>query len=169
MGWNLLNGLQTVAERRRVQKSRALPDRRLRRLTVREATRVRAYVGHQTERLEVAWGRRAETFARRREFLTGIGGRTIGIAVALLAVGLIGFLLGFRHFLWAPQAAIGELLPYPDRATALLRAWASPWQAIGLGQPGPAAPSLALLGVVPIATLGAIGAAQKVLVLGYPR
>ena len=166
MGWNLLNGLQTVAERRRVQRSRVLPDRRLRRLTVRESTRVRAYVGHQTERLEVAWGRRAETFARRREYLSGIGGRTVGIAAALLVVGLIGFLLGFRHFLWAPQAAIGELLPYPDRATALLRAWASPWQAIGLGQPGPAAPSLALLGLVPIVTLGAIGAAQKVLVLG---
>ncbi|MEA2452361.1 MAG: hypothetical protein QOG04_1071 [Actinomycetota bacterium] len=166
MGWNIVNGFQTISERRRVQRSRVVPDRKFRRLTVRGSTRVRAYVGNQTERLEEAWGRRAETFAARREFLRGLGARSVGIAVLLLLVGVIGFLLGFRHFLWAPQAAIGELLPYPDRATALLRAWASPWQGVGLGQPGPAPTSLALLGLVPLLTFGAVGAAQKVLVLG---
>ena len=166
MGWNLLNAFQIVAERRKVQKIRTLPDRRLRRLTVRETTRVRAYVGHQADRLEEAWGRRTETFARRRDVIRGLGARSIGLAVFVAVLGLIGFLLAFRHFLWAPQAAIGELLPYPERATALLRSWASPWQGVGLGYPGPAPPSLALLGLVPLLTLGAVGAAQKVLVLG---
>ncbi len=166
MGWNIFTGFGVISERRKVQRSRTVPDRRLRRLTVRESTRVRAYIGNQTERLEEAWGRRAETYARRREAIRHLGSRTISLAVLVAFVALIGFLLGFRHFLWAPQAAIGELLPYPERATALLRMWASPWQAVGLGQPGPAAPALALLGLVPILTLGAVGAAQKVLVLG---
>jgi GT2 family glycosyltransferase len=166
LGWNLVNGVQTFSERRRVQKNRQVPDRGLRRLTVRESTRLRSYVGHQAERVEEAWGRRAETLARRRDYVRGIGARTAGIAVLLMFAGLILFLLGFRHFLWAPQAAIGELLPYPERATALLRAWASPWQGVGLGHPGPAAPALALLGLVPLATLGAVAAAQKILVLG---
>lgn len=166
MGWNVFTGFQTISERRRVQKSRTVPDRRLRRLTVRESTRVRAYIGNQTERLEEAWGRRAETFARRREMVRNLGARTIALTALVTFVGLIGFLLAFRHFLWAPQAAIGELLPYPERATALLRSWVSPWQASGLGQPGSAPPSMGLLGLVPILTLGAVGAAQKVLVLG---
>lgn len=166
MGWNFVNGLQTMSERRRVQKMRVVSDRKLRRLTVRGSTRVRAYIGNQTDRLEEAWGRRAETFAARREFMRGLSARSVGITVFVLLIGLIGFLLAFRHFLWAPQAAIGELLPYPDRATALLRAWASPWQGAGLGHSGPAPPSLALLGLVPLVTLGAVGAAQKVLVLG---
>jgi GT2 family glycosyltransferase len=166
LGWNFMTSVQTLAERRRVQKTRTISDRRLRRLTVRSSTRVRAYIGNQTERLEEAWGRRAETFASRRELVKGLGARTVGLAMLVLFLGLAGFLLGFRHFLWAPQAAIGELLPYPDRATALLRAWASPWQGVGLGQPGPAAPALGLLGLVPILTFGSVSAAQKILVLG---
>src|SRR5687768_15645617 len=44
MGWNLVNAFQILSERRRVQKSRTIPDRRLRRLTVRGSTRVRAYI-----------------------------------------------------------------------------------------------------------------------------
>lgn len=166
MGWNLVNGFQILSERRRIQRSRTIPDRKLRRLTVRGSTRVRAYIGNQTGRLEEAWGRRAETFAARRDFLLGLSARSIGLAVLLVLFASIGFMLGFRHFLWAPQAAIGELLPYPDRATALLRAWASPWQGVGLGQPAPAPTSLALLGLFPMLTLGAVGAAQKLLVLG---
>ena len=166
MGWNLVNGLQTFSERRRVQRSRKIPDRKLRRLTVRGTTRVRAYIGNQADRLEEAWGRRSETFAARREFIRSLGSRSLALGVFLVILGGVGFMLGFRHFLWAPQAAIGELLPYPDRATALLRAWASAWQGVGLGEPAPAPTSLALLGLIPMLTLGALGAAQKLLVLG---
>lgn len=166
MGWNLVHVPQTMTERARVQKTRRVPDRRLRRLTVRESTRVRAYAGYQADRLEDAWGRRGETFARRREWLMSLSPQAIGITLVVAIGGLGILLLGFRHFLWAPQAAVGELLPYPERATALLRAWASPWQAAGLGHPGPGAPALALLGFVPLVTFGAVGAAQKLLVLG---
>ncbi|HEV3484938.1 MAG TPA: hypothetical protein VG106_06000, partial [Vicinamibacterales bacterium] len=127
---------------------------------------MRAYVGHQADRLELAWGRGSEALARRRDALRAVSGRTVGIAVTLAIVALVAFAIGFRNFLWGPQVAVAELLPYPDRATALLSAWASPWQTVGLGQPGPASPALALLGIVPIVTFGAATAAQKFLVLG---
>jgi len=166
LGWNSLHGVQTLTERRRVQRERKIPDRRLRRLMVRESTRVRAYTGHQADRLEEAWGRLAATIAARRDALRALGSRAIGVGIALSLLGVIAVLLAFRHHLWGPPAAVGELLPYPERATALLRAWVSPWQGIGLGQPGPAPPALALLGLVPLVTLGAAGAAQKFLVLG---
>ncbi|HEX2234790.1 MAG TPA: glycosyltransferase, partial [Actinomycetota bacterium] len=67
LAWNVVTAPQTFSERVRVQRARRVPDRRLRRLTVRYATRVRAYVGAQAERLEQAWGRRAETVARRSD------------------------------------------------------------------------------------------------------
>src|SRR2546421_348709 len=41
LAWNLLRLPQTLTERRRVQRARELPDRRLRRLTVKESTRIR--------------------------------------------------------------------------------------------------------------------------------
>jgi GT2 family glycosyltransferase len=166
LGWNSLHGFQTLTERRRTQRDRKVPDRRMRRLMVRESTRVRAYVGNQADRLEEAWGRLAATIAARRDAFRAAGSRTIGAIIAIAVVAMICVLLAFRHHLWGPPAAVGELLPYPERATALLRAWASPWQGVGLGQPGPAPPALALFGLVPLVTFGAAGAAQKLLVIG---
>jgi hypothetical protein len=81
------------------------------------------------------------------------------------AVAVIGLFLGFRHFLWSPPAALGELLPYPDRASAMWRAFFSPWQAVGLGEPGPTSPGFLVLGIFPFLTFGAAGTAQKLLVL----
>ncbi|MDQ3914934.1 MAG: glycosyltransferase family 2 protein [Actinomycetota bacterium] len=166
VGWNLATLPQTVAERSRVQRHRKVPDRKLRHLTVREWTRVRAYIGHQADRLEQVWGRRTELLSRRTGQARALTGKLRGLAGALLAVGVIAFLLGFRDFLLSPPAAIGELLPFPERVTGLWRAWATPWRGVGLGQEATPAPAFALLGFVPALTLGAAGVAQKMLVLG---
>jgi GT2 family glycosyltransferase len=164
--WNLLQLPQTLTERARVQRRRKVSDRRLRPLTVRETTRIRSYVGHQASRLEGAWGRRADVLAQRGVQAKAAGERLMGWpGVVALGVALV-ILLGFRHILWAPPAAVGELLPFADRPTALWRGWSSPWQGAGLGSPGPTSPGLALLGFLPVVLLGAAGAAQKVLVLG---
>ena len=166
LGWNLATLPQTLAERARVQRHRKVPDRKLRRLTVRESTRVRAYVGHQADRLEHVWGRRAELLSRRTGQARALTGRLRGLTGVLVFVGLLGFLLGFRDFLLSPPAAIGELLPFPERATGMWRAWGTPWRGVGLGQEATPVPALGILGFVPIATLGAAGVAQKLLVLG---
>ncbi|MDQ3940471.1 MAG: hypothetical protein M3238_03865, partial [Actinomycetota bacterium] len=163
--WNFFHIPQTLAERARVQRVRTVPDRRLQRLTVRESTRLRAYGSYQAARLEEAWGRRADLVAQRAEEARALATRLRGRTGLVAAIGLIGFALAFRHLLWGPSAAIGELLPYPDNATALWRAFASPWRGVGLGQEAAPVPALALLGIFPVLTLGAAGAAQKLLIL----
>ena len=166
LGWNLITFPQTLSERARVQKERRVPDRRLRRLMVRESTRVRSYVGHQADRLEEAWGRRAELIGRRSMDIRSVGAGLKGWPLVALLVGVAFLVLGFREILFAPPAAVGELLPYPERGTGLWRAFLAPWRAVGLGEPGLALPAFAILGIVPILTLGAVGIAQKALILG---
>ncbi|MEA2486383.1 MAG: hypothetical protein QOF16_37, partial [Actinomycetota bacterium] len=163
--WNLATFPQTLSERARVQRKRRIPDRRLQRLTVRQSTRVRSYAGHLVENIEDAWGRRAEVLAQRSVQARVIGRRLRGWSGAVAAVALILLLLGFRHFLWAPPSSVGELLPYPERVTGLWRAFFSPWQAVGLGQPGPAPPAFLMLGTFPVITLGNVAVAQKLLIL----
>ncbi|MDP9069407.1 MAG: glycosyltransferase [Actinomycetota bacterium] len=163
LGWNLLTLPQTLSERARAQKVRRVPDRRLRRLTIRQSTRVRFYVSHQAGRLEEAWGRRAELLSRRTTEARRLSRRFTGRLALVAALVLIGFVLGFRNILFGPPASVGELLPYPDSAAAMWRAFTSPWRSVGFGQPGPAPPAFALLGIFPIVSFGAAGFAQKLL------
>ncbi|MGI8407640.1 MAG: glycosyltransferase family 2 protein, partial [Actinomycetota bacterium] len=164
MLWNLGNLPQTLNERRKVQRSRTISDKQLERHQVRQSTRIRAYISNQRDRLEETWGRRAELVAQRGVQARRLSGHLrgwIGFAAVLVIISL---LLGFRHIWWSPPVAVGELLPYPDRATALWRAFFSPWRGVGLGQAGPTSPALGLLGFFPMLTLGAVDAAQKLLV-----
>ena len=165
LGWNFLLLPQTIAERTRVQLNRKVPDRQLRRLMIRETSRIRSYIQYQTGRLEQAWGRRAEIIAARSTKARDFGRRMRGRPLLVAFVALVATLLAFRHFVWSPAVSVGELLPYPHRATGMFRSFFSPWQDIGLGQPGPASPGLVPLGIFPVLTFGAAGAAQKLLLL----
>jgi GT2 family glycosyltransferase len=165
LGWNFLRLPQTLAARRRVQRAREVPDRRLSRLTVRESTRMRAYVGHQAERLEVAWGRRAQLLARPSTGVRALRNQVAGRGAAVAAIVVAAAVLGFRHFLFSPQLSAGELLAYPDSAIALARAWMSQWRETGLGQPWPTSPALLWLGAFPLIAFGVVGVAQKLLIL----
>ena len=165
LGWNFFRLPQTIAERTRIQLNRKVSDRNLSRLMIRQTSRLRFYVQHQTGRLEEAWGRRAEIIGARSHEVRALGRRMRGRPLAIALVALVAALFAFRHFIWSPAVSVGELLPYPERATGLFRAFFSPWQDIGLGQPGPTSPALVPLGVFPLITFGAAGAAQKLLLL----
>jgi GT2 family glycosyltransferase len=165
LAWNFFRLPQTLAVRFGIQRRRKVSDFKLRRLTIRQGTRVRAYVVHQRGRIEQAWGRRADLVAARTEQARSWGGNFkgwLGIATVLAALALI---LGFRHVWWGPEAAVGDLLPYPERPLDMWRSFISPWRDVGLGEPGAGPPALALLGIFPLLALGAAGAAQKLLVL----
>ena len=164
--WNLGNLPQTLSERTRAQRLRKVPDRKLAPLTVRQSTRIRSYINHQAGRLEEAWGRRAELVTSRAQQARQVGVRLRGLSGVIAAAALVVLLLAFRNVLFGPPDAVGELLPYPERATALWRAFLSPWRGSGLGDPAAAPPAFALLGTLQLLTLGAAGAAQKVLVVG---
>ena len=165
IAWNGLRLPQTLAERARVQRRRTVPDRKLLRVTVRETTRMRSYVGQQASRIEEAWGRRAELLQTRGIQLRSIGERLTGWQGAVLVVVTLVIMLGFRHVLWSEPAVAGELLPYPENPTGLWRAFLASWNGSGLGHPNQSPPGFGLLGVVPYATLGGTGLAQKVLVM----
>ncbi|MGH2735863.1 MAG: hypothetical protein ACRDKZ_09810, partial [Actinomycetota bacterium] len=165
LGWNLLRLPQTLSERGRVQRDRSVPDKVLQRLTVRETARIRVYVANQAERLEEAWGRRAEIVSERATQARVMSRSLHMWQAAATALLFVGLLLGFRHFLWAPPAALGELLPFPPHTNELFGAWVSPWQDSGLGHPGPASPAFFALGVIQVLALGAASAAQKLLIV----
>jgi GT2 family glycosyltransferase len=164
-GWNTVTIPQAISERAKVQSRRKVSDLKLKRLTVSQGKRLRFYASHQRDRLEVAWGRRAELFARRSTQAKVFGLQFKGWFGVAAVLTLFALLLGFRGVWWSQPAALGELLPFPDRMTGLLRGFVSPWRGSGLGQPGPGTPALALLGTVQLVTLGAAGAAQKLLIV----
>ena len=166
LAWNLVRLPQTLSERARVQRRRTVPDRKLIGLTVRLTTRIRSYTSWQAQRLEQAWGRRAELLAVRSAQARALAERLVGVQGAILVVVALAIALGFRHVLWGPTVAAGEILPFPESPTALLQSFLSPWQPGGLGSSGAGAPGHALLGIVPLVTLGATGVAQKVVMLG---
>ena len=165
LAWNFVRFPQTLADRTRVQRHRRVSDADLKPLTVRQATRARSYLAQLAERIGDAWGKRADLASRTIQQTSTAAQRLRGWPGVIAAVALIGLFLGFRHFLWSPPAALGELLPYPDRATAMWRAFFTPWRAVGLGEPGPTPPGFLYLGIYPVLTLGAASAAQKLLVL----
>ena len=164
LGWNIVRLPQTLSERRKVQGQRKVGDLELQRLTVKQATRIRSYVSYQRDRLEEAWGRRAELVAQRSaraKLLSSSMKGWLGFAIFGCVIAL---LLGFRNIWWSAPLAVGEILPYPDSPFALFRSFSAPWRVAGLGQPGQAPPALGLLGFFPLLTLGAAGAAQKLLI-----
>src|SRR5918992_4000331 len=119
LAWNLFSSPQTLSERLRVQRDRKVADRRMRRLMVRETTRLHAYVSHQTERLEQAWGRSTELVAERSSRAAALSRNLGGWHLSAAAVVLLGIVLGGRHFLWSPPAAVGDPVPFPPRAATL--------------------------------------------------
>ena len=165
LGWNILRLPQTLAQRARVQAQRRVPDRTLGPLMVREHTRLQLYLSRQLSRIEEAWGRRAEYLTLQSQEARGALARLRGWPAALGIGTLLALLLGFRNLLFAPPVTVAELLPYPGPATGMWRAFLSSWRDAGLGEPGLAPPGFALLGLFPLLTLGALGAAQKLLVV----
>jgi GT2 family glycosyltransferase len=163
--WNLVRFPQAINERRRVQRSRRVSDTDLTRLMVRLSSRLRVYALDQAERLEEAWGRRADIVSRRTTQARAATARVKGWQVAGVVAVCVLVVLGFRGFFWAPVATFGEILPFPEGATSMWRQWASPWQDAGLGSPESAPTAFLVLGVVQFLSFGAIGFAQKLLIL----
>jgi len=163
--WNLVRFPQAMNERRRVQSSRKVSDADLTRLMVRLSSRLRVYALDQAERLEETWGRRADIVARRTTQARAATARVRGWQVAGMVAVFVLVVLGFRGFFWAPVATFGEILPFPEGATTMWQQWASPWQDAGLGSPESAPTAFLVMGVVQFLSFGAIGFAQKFLIL----
>jgi GT2 family glycosyltransferase len=103
-------------------------------------------------------GRRAR--AARTGLLNTRRGR---LAAALVVILLL--VIGTRGLLAAHLPLVGQFLPMLSWTGTWHRFFAV-WQPAGVGGAAPASPGFALLGLVGTVTLGAMGLAQKVVVLG---
>lgn len=159
LGWNLIALPSTLPARWRTQRARKISDGSLRRFRVPATIRMRSYIARRSDRLEALWGHRTRALLAGSRAPVRVGSRAVP-AVAL--VGLL-LLLGLRDSVLAPPVSVGELLPFPEGATTMFRAFAQRWS--GLGQAEAAPPALLILGVFPVLTLGAAGFAQKLLVI----
>jgi GT2 family glycosyltransferase len=86
---------------------------------------------------------------------------TVG-AVAVVAMAV----LGARHLLTAGVPAVGELAPFPDRPWTLLEQWTTGWRQAGFGSDASPPTALGLLGMLGLASGGAVDLLRTVLVLG---
>jgi len=167
LGWNLLRLPQTWLARVKVQRGRAVADRSLNRLTVKETTRLRAYISYQAERLEEAWGRRAELLGRRTSRIRAVRTRVSQPTSVVAGVLVLLLLIGWRNVLWTEPAPVGQLLPFPNDSGAVLGTYFSLWRESGFGAPWPASPAFLVLGLFPLALLGATSLAFEAMLAAF--
>ena len=79
---------------------------------------------------------------------------------------LFVLLVGSRHLITRGVPAIGEMVAFSLSPFDLLRAWASGWRIAGLGSEAHAPTAFGLIGVLGVASAGAMGLLRTVLILG---
>ena len=160
-GWSeVLRDVSSVrAARKRVHKTRLFPDSEVRRLQARGFARVNQFIRGQLHGED-----RARAFAESSADLVR---EIAGSRGALITWGALLFvmLVGLRGLIFGHLPAVGQFTPTPGVGT-LLRQFGSGWRLTGLGGESPAPPSFAFLAAAGTLLLGAVGQAQKVLVLG---
>jgi GT2 family glycosyltransferase len=160
--WNRRTRADQRRRRAALQAIRQLPDSEVRRLQVGGSVQVSRFVRgdlHVTERLRVFsdLGHELSESLHR-------GPRRI--PVLAWAVLLLVFLFGSRGLLLHRIPVVGSFAPFDVSPGELLADHLRTWRHAGIGGEAPQATALALLGLVGIPFLGAMGVVQQVLVLG---
>ncbi|MEY2467648.1 MAG: hypothetical protein QOF21_346, partial [Actinomycetota bacterium] len=160
-GWGeVLRDIPAVRRaRKRVEASRQFPDGEVRRLQTRGFARINRFVRGQLHGED-----RARAFAESGAGLIRevAGSRT---ALAVWAGLLLVLVIGTRSLVFGHLPQLGQFAPSPSVGT-LWRQFASGWRTTGLGAESPAPPAFALLAALGTVMLGAVGAAQKLLIVG---
>ncbi len=182
--WNLARLGALRARRADLGARRRLPDRDLRRQQVRGSARLSAYLrrvfqlgfrGAHADDLadeqdrwpeaagEPAGGAAAAGPTDSGPTDSGRVGARVRLAVWLAAALLL--VIGSRGVLTGRLPAVGQFAPFPSWTSTVSQFFAG-WHPSGVGTTAPAAPALALAGVVGTVLLGAMGLTQTVLVFG---
>lgn len=146
------------AARKQIESVRQYPDSEVRRLQARGFARLTRLF-----RLQLHGEDRARQFAESgADFLREVAGSRSALIIwgALFLV----LLAGTRDLLFGHLPDIGQFGDAPPVGT-LFKQFLSGWRTSGLGSESPAPPAFAFLGVAGALLFGAIGLAQKVLVL----
>lgn len=167
--WSFVRSIPDVLRRRRaVQKRRAVPDRRIRRLMVSDLHRARVFAERRLREWEVGTLRfRERTFAlfhpaaMRAALLVWLRRpATLGVAgvVVLLAIAA-------RDMLFGGPLAAGGIWPFPAPNRALLTDYFASWRDVGLGTSSATPPALPLVWMAGVLSFNSPGFAQLLLIV----
>ncbi|MGH2810478.1 MAG: glycosyltransferase family 2 protein, partial [Actinomycetota bacterium] len=165
-----LVSLPDVLRRRRaVQRRRAIPDRRLRRLMVSDTDRARVFLERRLRAWEkgtIALGARTLshlTPAAIKKSLAVWIRRPTTAAGALILIALV---VAMRKILIGDQLAVGSLWPFPDSpAGTFLGGYLAAWRDVGLGSESASPPAFAVMWLVSVLGFGSPGFAQRLLII----
>jgi len=160
--WNLSHLPSVLAKRRRVRAQRQITDLELRRLQARGSARLTGFVRGQVGEHDTtaSLGDAVRQWLARR----GAAAQRQNVVIAVVVAVLLVF--GSRHLITRSVPAIGEFVPFPDRARDVLSSGWSGWIEAGLGAAGPGATGVWLIGLAGVALMGATGLLRTLLVLG---
>ncbi|MGH9081595.1 MAG: glycosyltransferase [Acidimicrobiales bacterium] len=191
--WNLGRLSVLRRQRKELRARRRLSDREIRALQIGGSARLVTYgrrvvqhgfQGAHADELAASGSAAAvEAVARRDATGTGsigpppapaVAGAVVSLSArgringrARLAVWLAAVLIvlvGTRGIITGRLPVVGQFVPFPNWSSMFTQ-FAAGWQPSGVGTTAPASPALALAGLAGTVLLGAMGSAQKVLVL----
>lgn len=173
-GWNLRELPATLRRRRVVQRARVRTDDQLGPLFAAGLPRIRDYaeaiggwIGGADTRAILD-----EEEIRSPEQAAATSGRSLvrsavrHPAVTVGGVLLVAFLVGLVRLLDPGQLVGGQILPWPEHPSEFLRAYTSRWNVDPVASPGFASPIQAVLGLASYGGFGSAWLAQRLLVLG---
>ena len=164
----------TWRARRRAQRVRQVPDRRLRRLQTPGNTRLRGWARRHLDdaplppvtAVQETTGAPEPAGMRAAPDDASAAPGTWRLALGAAAVLVVVFAVGSRSLLGPELPDVASLPDTSAGVGALWHGWLSTWQGAVLGRSGPASPALGLLALAGTLLFGAVGTLQHVLVLG---
>jgi GT2 family glycosyltransferase len=167
--WNVVHLPGTLARRRRVQRSRRVSDRALRRFTASAGIRLPRWF----QTAERIWEEQRQLDEADEPGAGGFRRRTVSLARAhpvVVGSTLAGLVLGLAlRDLVGPEPLAGGILPaFPEGAGPLLAELVSATRSTGLGGPLAASPALAVVAAVSAIVPGGAAVAQKVVLAAAP-
>ncbi|MEQ1786424.1 MAG: glycosyltransferase family 2 protein [Acidimicrobiales bacterium] len=161
--WNLRRIGELRVARRQVRGFRRVPDREVRQTMSRGSARLSQFLRGQIGRGED----RFTGLARSSRGVAGaFGAGTTRASVTVWAGVAVVLLAGSRHLLTRGVPAVGEMVALSESPFDMLRSWFSGWRSAGLGSESPAPTAFGLLGVLGLASAGALGLLRTILTVG---
>lgn len=173
LAWNVVQLPQTLRRRRRVQRSRRLPDRRLRRLFAAPGAGLRSQVEGLFDLVGGPGSRALVDSDTPPTEPADPSAESPGLrllrerAVAIVGVPLLLALLASVAGFYGPGPIIGgEIAAWPDSSLDFLRAYLAPWAGQPLASASFPSPILPLLGVGSLLAAGNAWLASRMLTFG---
>jgi hypothetical protein len=167
--WNVVHLPGTLRRRLRVQSTRTVPDRLVRRSMAPVWIRVRRWAGSSMPRLGGGVGRiddEEDVVVAPRASVFGLAAaHPVATALVLLVPLMV---VAYRDLVFASPLTGGAVAVPPGGASGFFDAFVSGVRTTGLGGTGAASPALALLGLGSALALGSAAVFEKAMLLALP-